>query len=149
MTKTSNLNPWGTPIVPAENLTRIERIELLRRAAKSLARGKVDKYTGAWLADVLEAHLANGRDLEALLGVRPPQGCTQTAQRLTAAEKHAKLLLQLSAAVGGDRQAARVLAGTAPCPARARGILAELQASPGPTSLAAFSRARGVSSLRP
>lgn len=141
-------DPWGRPVVPPEQLTREERIALLQKAAESLRAGKVDAYAAKWLGVVLQEHLATGASMEALLGTKPARGSTRTPARIAAAERHSALLLKFSGAVGSDREAARVLAGKAPCPAGARALLQELAASDGPKSLAAFSRARGVSRHR-
>lgn len=138
----ANRNAFGDLIAPPERWTQEERVALVREAAKSLKRGQINTKTGQWLAAILEEHLAEGTDLQTLMGLRPKRGSTRTAQRIVATQRHAGLLLRLSVAVGGDRAAARVLAGKTPCPARAKEIFAELAASPGPKSQAAFSRAR-------
>lgn len=142
-------NAFGDLIVEPSGLAQPERLELLRRAIGELQRGQIaDRAVSQWLAQVLEEHVQDGADLARALGTKRARGNTMTPARIAAADHHADLLLRLSCACGGDRAAWRVLTGRAPCPARARPILADLQASPGPTSLAAFSRARarGVSS---
>lgn len=137
-----HLNAFGDVVADPATLARAERLDVLRGAVASLKAGKIDRRTAAWLASVLDEHLREGADLARLLGTKPERGCRMTAPRIAEAERHGALLLQLSAACGGDRAAVRVLAGTAPCPARAKAIVAELAELKGGKSLRAFTRAR-------
>jgi hypothetical protein len=138
----ARFNAFGTPVVPAQALSRLERIALLRRAAGSLQAGRIDGYTARWLGAVLSEWLETGEALEALLGVRPVPGCTLSIEALTRQERVDAALLQLSVAVGGDREAVRVLSGQTSCPSGALGLKERLIALSAPCSTAAFTRAR-------
>lgn len=147
--QSTHFNAFGTPIVAPQALTRMERIDLLRRAAGTLQAGRVDRYTAAWLGGVLAEWLSTGEPLEALLGVRPEPGSRMTVAELTRQRRCDTALLQLSAAAGGDRQAARVLAGEIACPSSGLGPLEILRELNAPTSPAAFGRARERADSRP
>jgi hypothetical protein len=145
----SHFNAFGAPCVPPQELTRLERFALLQKAGGSLQAGKIDRYSGAWIGQAIVSHLNTGEPLDALLGIRPEPGCTLTVAELTRAERSQSLLLQLSVLAGGDRKAARILAGEDPCPSRAQPLVDAIKALGGPTSRASINRARRESVSRP
>jgi hypothetical protein len=144
MQAASHFNAFGAPCVPPRELTRLERIGLLSEAAGSLQAGKIQKYTGLWLGQAIAAWLETGESLESLLGVKPARGCKLSVAKITHMQRCNTALLQLSTLVGGDREAARVLAGKSVCPTRAQPLVDRIRTLKAPTSQAAITRARGA-----
>lgn len=134
---------FGTPLVPPAQLTHAERVELLRAAIARMHYGAdPGPYALQWIAAGMGRWLSDGGDLAAHLGLRPPRGSRRTAAALQLERERADLLVRLSAAVGGDAQALRVLHGAAPAPRVAQPLLEALREHRLPRSRSAFTRAR-------
>jgi hypothetical protein len=131
---------FGRLIADPATLDRRQRVDLLRRLSGALQAS--DDLGATWLGRTLATWLHDGGDLAAALGLRPPRGSRATAQRQVQIEQRDRLALRLSASVGGDRAALRVLQGMAPCPGSVSTVVAELRTLGAPTSAAGFTRAR-------
>jgi hypothetical protein len=133
-----NRNAFGHLVTDPERLDMPGRVDCLRRLAGELQAAR--SFESRWLGRSLTTWMHRGGDLLDVLGVRPAQGSRTTAQALVERDAHDSALLRLSVAVGGDAKALRMLRGEIPCPALHAELLREAQG--GPTSRAAFTRAR-------
>lgn len=131
---------FGRLIVDPDRLDLAGRVDCLRRAAGELQAGAT--FESRWLGRTIARWLTDGGDLEAVLGVRPPQGSKRTAQALVLAERRASALLQLAAALGGDAIALRVLRGLEACPDQHADLLAAARALGCPMTDRSIRRAR-------
>ncbi|HUG26217.1 hypothetical protein [Piscinibacter sp.] len=131
---------FGRLLSSPSELDFVGRVDCLRRLAGELQAGLT--VEARWLGRSLATWLADGGDLDAVLGVRAPQGSKRTAQALVLAERRAGALLQLATALGSDALALRVLQGSEACPAQHADLLATAQSLRCPASREAFRRAR-------
>ena len=131
---------FGRLLTVPEKLTRRERVDVVRRLSGELQASRGAE--AAWLGRVLSGWLDSGGDLEAHLGVRPPQGSHARPEAIVAAERLQSLLARFATAVGGTRKAARILQGEADCPSDLRDLLAQLRERNAPTSASSVTRAR-------
>ena len=133
-------NAFGDVLADPGQLSRAERIDLLRRqAGRLLADGNRE---ARWVGERLQTWLASGGELDAVLGVRAPRGSRATPQERVRRDEVDSLLLRLSAQVGGDAKALELLRGQCPAPGHVADIVGRLQALKAPTSQDALSRAR-------
>lgn len=139
---------FGTPLVEPDQLTLEERLRLLRGDMASWQYGRCSPYIGRWLAAAVDAFLGEGGDLANHLGLRPPQGSTNTVQRIEQLRERDALLVRLSVAAGSGARARRILAGGEPCPKRCMPLIEALKEHDVPRSKAAFTRAKRVSCVR-
>lgn len=135
-----HLSPFGYLLVDPERLDLPGRVDVLRRLSGALQAS--NKREDQWLGRVLLQWLQHGGDLVERLGVRPPQGSRTTAQSIVLQARQDQVLLRLSAAMGGDARAIRVLRRQAPCPAAFDDLVHEAHGLSCPCSRAAFERAR-------
>lgn len=136
-------NAFGQPLVAPAQLSREERVELLRRAAEDLADGRApERYAAAYLADALSAWLREGGDLERALGVRPPRGSRRRPEALTRQSERDRLIVRFAAQAGSDRAAAMVLRGEQPCPPNLEPQRAALRRQGAPLSASGIWKAR-------
>ncbi len=132
-------NCFGKLLVHPDQLRLPDRVRLLRELAGRLQAA--DDLGQQWLGAGLSSWLRQGGDLPALLGIRPPRGSRNTAQRQIQNERTDRLLLELARVCGTDRAASAALRADTPPPAAA-GLVAELLKLRAPKSPDAFSRAR-------
>lgn len=136
-------NAFGDLITPPDQLSRLDRIDALRRAAGTL---QTDPRTELrWIGQCLTVWLEQGGPLDVVLGVRPEPGSHLTAQQRVRQAEIDSLLLRLSVECGGDTPALQALQG-ARCRFDLLPILDRLDRLKAPKSMAAFTRARKRSS---
>lgn len=135
-----NHNAFGDALHDPAQLSRAERIDLLRRQAGRLLADT--SRESRWLGECLSRWLREGGELDAVLGVRAPRGSRVTPQARLRQEEISRLLLQLSVQVGGDRKALQILRGEVPCPGFVAEIVDRAKALRAPKSQDAMSRAR-------
>ena len=100
-------NAFGDVLADPGQLSRAERIDLLRRqAGRLLADGNRE---ARWVGERLQTWLASGGELDAVLGVRAPRGSRATPQERVRRDEVDNLLLRLSVQVGGDAKALEML----------------------------------------
>lgn len=132
-------NAFGD-VIDAGQLSRTERIDLLRRqAGRLLADGNRE---ARWLGERLQTWLADGGELDAVLGVRAPRGSRATPQDRVRRDEVDGLLLRLSVQVGSDCKALEMLRGECPVASHVVDILDRLKVLNAPTSRDALTRAR-------
>ena len=117
-----------------------ERVLMLRGLVGELQAAR--SPNSRWLGRTLGLWLQHGGDLPKLLGVRPRQGSHATAQALTKRAEVHRLLLQLSAAAGGDERAAQWLRGLDQAPDAVAADVSRLRELAAPTSVRGIQRAR-------
>ena len=131
----------GRLLVDPAQLSRVERIDELRRLAGTLqGDGKPDPRAAAWLGAALGDWLHEGGDFAAYLGIRPTRGSHATASNLMRQEVRDRLLLRLSVKCGGDTKALRILRGDCPVPPMLDELVESLRGAP--CSRTALNRAR-------
>jgi hypothetical protein len=131
----------GRLLVDPAQLSRVERIDELRRLAGTLqGDGKPDPRASTWLGRAIGDWLHGGGDFAEHLGILPPRGSHATAQNLLRQEARDRLLLQLSVKCGGDTKALRILHGDCPVPPMLSELVESLRGAP--CSQTALNRAR-------
>ena len=127
---------FGRALAPPRSLR--ERVDVLRKLVGSLQASRdIDER---WLGEKIGIWLQGGAPtLEAALGVSPGQPAAIVRQA-----EVSRMLLRLSALVGGDGRASMIMRGVEPAPSTAVELVAELRAHCAPTSRRAFVRARAA-----
>jgi hypothetical protein len=133
-------NAFGALIVCPSRLTRVERIDELRRISGRLLADS--DLAARWLGERLAAWLRDGGRLESHLGVVAARGSRRTPQRILLAEQQRHQMLRLSVALGSDRRAGRVLRGEEPAPPHLAAEVQQARELKCPSSGDAFVRAR-------
>lgn len=133
----STRDAFGRLLTSPARLPVEEKVECLRRLAGSLQAS--EQAESRWLGESIATWVRCGGTLEDALGVAPGR----PAMLVRRAEV-SRLLLRLSALVGGDARASRILRGIEEAPAVAVELVIELHARRAPTSRRAFIRARAV-----
>jgi hypothetical protein len=133
---------FGRLLTPPERLTRLDRVDCLRRLSGRLQAAS--DAESQWLGRCLVEWFSSGGRLEKVLGVAPPRGDRRTAARMSRDEERDALLLRLATTVGSSARASRVLLGTETVPVRAADLVRRLREMRAPTSVRAFNRARAA-----
>ena len=137
-------SPFGRLLVDPPKLTFAERVDVTRQLSGTL-QAHADLGM-RWLGAGLSEWLQRGGSLEVVLGLRPPRGGHQTAQRIVRAEHVDRMLARLVCSVHGQARAARILSGAEPAPAAVADLVAQLHTLGAPCSrrsiVAAVHRAR-------
>jgi hypothetical protein len=106
-------NALGSLIVDPERLTLEQRTQVLRELSGSLLAER--DLARVWLGGALRRWLdGEAHDLVALLGLRPPRGCTVTAQFLVQRDKRDAEMLRALVETGSARAAAAKVQPGAP-----------------------------------
>lgn len=137
-------SPFGRLLVDPARLSYAERVDVARGLSGTL---QASADPGArWLGAGLSQWLQRGGSLEVVLGLRPPRGSHQTAQRIVRAEHVDRMLARLVCSVHGQARAARILSGAEPAPAAVADLVEQLHTLDAPCSrrsiVAAVHRAR-------